>query len=1720
MDVLAHTEGEAVTENNVAPTCTEEGSYDTVVYCTVCENEVSRVEKTVKALGHTYGEWKEEVKATCSDAGVKAHFECEVCHVFFESDKETVIDDLEIKIDVNNHDWVAGKTVDPTCTVDGYTEYKCSYCASEKSGDIIEADGHNYSGVVTAPTCTTAGYTTYTCSKCDDSYVADEKEALKHDYVGIQTKAPTCLDKGETTYTCNNDSTHTYTVADIDALNHADADDNGYCDREECKALICNHENCGTEITDAKTVTCTENGYTGDTRCAKCKVILENGESIEAQGHTEVIDAAVAPDCENTGLTEGKHCSACNTVLVAQETVKKLGHDWANATCTAPKTCNTCGATEGTALGHDWIDATCTAPKTCDTCGATEGIALGHDWSDATCTAPKTCDTCGATEGIALGHDWIDATCTAPKTCGTCGATEGTALGHDWSDATCTAPKTCDTCGATEGIALGHDWIDATCTAPKTCGTCGATEGTALGHSWTDATCTAPKTCDTCGATEGAAIGHDWANATCTAPKTCGTCGATEGTALGHDWVDATCLAPKTCDTCGATEGTALGHDVISHEAKAPTCTEDGWNAYDTCSRCDYSTKVPEKAPGHTWRDVAYTWSDDGKACDASRECSVCPETETANANITSKVTTDATCTEGGKTTYTATFTVDWATKQTKELSDIAATGHKFETGKFSDNGDGTHSPKCDNCKEVDTNTITEHDFENYVSDDNATCKADGTETATCVCGETDTRNKEDSKTAHSYNDGICSVCGIEQPDKFENKFTGDFLYRVGNANEVAIGSLFAAKEGETIDSSKVTVTIETLSGTAASGVYTANTTDWTKGTIKFSDTGVVKLTISDGDSKACSINLEVVAAKNITKAESATANDVVLLNDISGTFVVSGGHTFYGNGFTVKLPTTSVMNVGNGFTGYISVGAAQDDGIANGGNLDNVRIEGPVYPEMYIYRDQAKITDASDPDYGDGYNMRYFKNSVIVYGGNCTISNCYISGSRTALCLRGGDNVVIENTTLSGGAYANMQICAGSKVTFRNLTTVQVDVADSYGKGKTAHGLGIAVDSDVVDIYIEGELNQYNWLNQSMWNSIVPSTYQSSFPKFFTDNTFKNYWHYLNGGTDPYVNLAFIFGCNWNTEKIHDNRSTVDYGTCSATIAGVAGGIYSKINTVGGNAIADSNLADPGYKSSGYNPVAPVLNFDNTPNNDDDDANDANDSYCVYNESTGTLKLGINGSSKTLDLSKVSVSKDGTVLKHTAYLNGTEISGNTVTINAADGAKQTLTFKATSENAGYDKNGNAIVGSIEYTWNVTVDVATLAYPAPEWNMGGDYEFDKTNLYYVYYSTSQGYGEAVPIYEGIKIKYYDKNGTLVDKDFSGTTTHPTGSANSNSNAFTYTLSDGSTLTMKYSSGWKSGATTHQFATYSNKVYIYPQSLDNDNYVRAKTTNQDFDVKITYTFTDPNGQSISQTMRWYNAKASNSSVSTVQWQTFDTVNGKKTSVCFTPETLITLADGSQVQAQHLKGDEMLLVWNHETGKLDVAPVAYIVDHDKVLTEREIIHLYFSDGSDLEIMGEHVFYDATLNKYVSIGDDAEDYIGHKFVGLTDGNESVNKVELVKVERELKETMAYEVVSYKHLTCFTNGILSTSALLEILFPFDINPDTMTYDADKMQEDIETYGLYSYEKFEGLLPIEAYEMYNLKYLSVSIGKGYTTWEYFLTLVDVYNELKVEPLQ
>jgi len=87
-----------------------------------------------------------------------------------------------------------------------------------------------------------------------------------------------------------------------------------------------------SEVIDkAVAPTCTKTGLTAGSHCSKCNVVFTAQTIIPSLGHTEVKDEAIAPTCTKTGLTEGSHCSVCGETIVAQKTVKAKGHNPAAA---------------------------------------------------------------------------------------------------------------------------------------------------------------------------------------------------------------------------------------------------------------------------------------------------------------------------------------------------------------------------------------------------------------------------------------------------------------------------------------------------------------------------------------------------------------------------------------------------------------------------------------------------------------------------------------------------------------------------------------------------------------------------------------------------------------------------------------------------------------------------------------------------------------------------------------------------------------------------------------------------------------------------------------------------------------------------------------------------------------------------------------------------------------------------------------------------------------------------------------------------------------------------------------------------------------------------------------------------------------------------------------------------------------------------------------------
>ena len=303
----------------------------------------------------------------------------------------------------------------------------------------------------------------------------------------------------------------------------------------------------------------------------------------------------------------------------------------------------------------------------------------------ATCTKVAVCTSCLMSYGEYGPHDWG-----AWQSRGNnsehirhcqrdgCDAVDTASCSGD-SSATCITLGTCSTCGgqyySAHAFPAGQNWHSDDKNHWLSCTVCHEAK-TKMGAHWfvqgavsvclkSAATCVAPAVyytnCDYC-YHKGTDTyvdpyngpdpnNHDRVHHDAKAP----TC-----TEIGWDEYDA--CQREGCTYTTKVEIPALKHKLVHHDAKAPTCTETGWEEYDTCSRCDYTTKVEIPAPGHDY---------------------------------TEKVV-KPTCEKGGYTLHTCKNCNDsYKDHQTKTLL------HWY--GEWTSNGDGTHSAACKrkDCKHV-----------------------------------------------------------------------------------------------------------------------------------------------------------------------------------------------------------------------------------------------------------------------------------------------------------------------------------------------------------------------------------------------------------------------------------------------------------------------------------------------------------------------------------------------------------------------------------------------------------------------------------------------------------------------------------------------------------------------------------------------------------------------------------------------------------------------------------------------------------------------------------------------------------------------------------------------------------------------------------------------------------------------------------------------------------
>ena len=364
---------------------------------------------------------------------------------------------------------------------------------------------------------------------------------------------------------------------------------------------------------------------------------------------------------------------------------------------------------------------TCTTGKTCTRCGTQYG-KLGHDWGAWQSRGNnsehfRTCqrDGCDAVETVGCSGD-SSATCITLGTCTTCGGQYYSAhtfpANQGWDSDAENHWRSCTVCHEAKTKVGAHFFVqgnDSSCL--KSAATCVSPPVyyTNCAYCYRKGTDTYVHPWYGPDPNNHDLVHHDAKAPTCTE--------------IGWDEYDA--CQREGCTYTTKVEIPALKHKLVHHDAKAPTCTETGWEEYDTCSRCDYTTKVELLALKHdlvhhdakapTCTETGWEEYDTCSRCDYTTKV----EIPAPGHDYTEKVV-KPTCEKGGYTLHTCKKCNDsYKDHQTKTLL------HWY--GEWTSNGDGTHSATCKrkDCKHVGKTECAIVEFK----------QAEATRTLCPVCG-------------------------------------------------------------------------------------------------------------------------------------------------------------------------------------------------------------------------------------------------------------------------------------------------------------------------------------------------------------------------------------------------------------------------------------------------------------------------------------------------------------------------------------------------------------------------------------------------------------------------------------------------------------------------------------------------------------------------------------------------------------------------------------------------------------------------------------------------------------------------------------------------------------------------------------------------------------------------------------------------------------------------
>ena len=694
-----------------------------------------------------------------------------------------------------------------------------------------------------------------------------------------------------------------------------------------------------------------------------------------------------------------------------------------------------------------------------------------------------------------------------------------------------------------------------------------------------------------------------------------------------------------------------------------------------------------------------------------------------------------------------------------------------------------------------------------------------------------------------------------------------NFMYRVGNKNNIYLTSLFTIEDNTGFTYDNITISIESIEGAEGSWgkAIDENVNSWNNDYIKFdkNKTGVARVTLSYGN-KSLEYVFEVVDGYNATSKLDAINCNVCLLNNISingnAGITIQNGYSFYGNGLKIICTGDGKTNPFEGMkSGYI---------IVDGGTLENVSVIAPDFPKAYMYTTSSSggdyIVSEKENKTTDTDKDRYaYQLSAIKVSMSSRIANSYVYGARNNIYISDGD-VTIDNCFLVNGALANIQFEKDrGSLNLINVTTIQYLRSFSYKtpngestKDATVFGMGILVGlvpgtgtgNGNPEINVSGYFNQFNWACSNYGDSVTSSKTAKNLVTAALG--YDDYTHYDQGGT-KWVNLGIVF-LNKDEVKINNIINDNGYKLETVSMSGVSGQVYSIGKDYGSIEIKDSSYI---YDAADYSIYIPkyILNIGTEPPA-------SGESGCYWNDTNKNI---------TINFPK----NDTYIFDYTDYIGYLRYTGEDVLITISlsgiddsqiNGSEITFTTNISTNlqihvtgSHVYALDGNSYVEG-GYTLSIPIEVVTTKVSPNAvitctsnsgtmiWGSAGS-------------SWDRDYQPAAQIFDNMTITDYDSDGnpyTVLDGDNQSKFLNSIASVTADSDnktGFTISFPDGTKLVIKCGAPYNSG--TLQFKQYNNKFLMCGSKAYNNP--TAATWNV-----TSYTYTGRNGIAVS-----YNTKRS-------------------------------------------------------------------------------------------------------------------------------------------------------------------------------------------------------------------------------------------------------------